>query len=159
MDVILRQDFPSLGKLGDKVKVKPGYARNYLIPKGIAIAATKANLNVLEQDRRAAAKRAEKKLEAAKSFGEFLAHVELNFKRSTADEERLYGSVTSADIYATLMDRPDVQRFIETFGVELDRRQINLDEPIKSLGDYTVDVKLHTDVTVAIKLHVEKDEG
>jgi large subunit ribosomal protein L9 len=142
--VVLRQDVDNLGERGDVVNVAPGYARNYLLPKGIALEATPGNLKSIEMRRKVWDAREAKEVEEAKAFAEKLAGVELSIAKKAGESETLYGSVTTSEI-AELLDAK---------GFEVDRRKIVVDEPIKSLGEFNVHVKLHKQVTGEVKLVV-----
>ncbi|HET7790839.1 MAG TPA: 50S ribosomal protein L9 [Gemmatimonadales bacterium] len=147
MELILREDVQHLGHAGDVVKVKDGYARNYLLPKGLAYPATEANKKKIafEAARIAkvrAAEKAEAEGEAAK-----LAAVRLTFSAKVGEEDKLYGSITAGD----------VQRRLEESGIKVDKRKIDLPEPIRALGEFKVGVKLHPDVRPEITVVVEKE--
>src|SRR6185436_8995224 len=144
MEVILREHVDNLGRRGDLVKVADGYARNYLLPRKLALPATAGNKQHIERER---AKFEIKELEeqkAAQAVAERMASVEIEIARRVGETEALYGSVTSADVADALAAK----------GFELDRRKLQLAEPIKRLGEYQVPVKLHRDVTVNLKVRV-----
>jgi len=148
MKIILMQDFESLGFEGDTVDVARGYARNYLIPKGVAIEVTNANLKALElRKEKIMAKRIKDK-EDAESAKERISQITVTIKAKAGEEGKLYGSVTSRDIAQEL----------EKEGVEVDRRKIIIDEAIRTLGEFTVPIKLHQEVVATIKVVVEKEE-
>src|SRR5215475_690211 len=126
MEVILREDVPHLGNIGDLVKVKPGFARNYLLPRGLAVVADKRNLGALEHERRVVAEKRERALSAAQSQVKKLSDLRLVVKARAGEEGKLFGSVTNLD----------VERALAAAGVSIDRRRIRLDEPIKQLGEY-----------------------
>ena len=148
MKIILMQDFESLGFEGDTVDVARGYARNYLIPKGVAIEVTNANLKALElRKEKIMAKRIKDK-EDAESAKERISQITVTIKAKAGEEGKLYGSVTSRDIAQEL----------EKEGVEIDRRKIIIDEAIRTLGEFTVPIKLHQEVVATIKVVVEKEE-
>jgi large subunit ribosomal protein L9 len=147
MEVILRSDIERLGKIGDVVKVSPGYARNYLIPQKLAYAATKGNLKRIEYEIRRAAQMADHELEQARKYAGKLSELSLTFQVKVGEEDKLYGSVTTGDI----ADEASRQ------GFDLDRRKILLDEPIKKLGVYTVSVRLYPEVEAEIKVWVVKE--
>jgi len=147
MEVILRSDIERLGKIGDVVKVSPGYARNYLIPQKLAYPATKGNLKRIEYEIRRAAQMADHELEQARKYAEKLSELSLTFQVKVGEEDKLYGSVTTGDI----ADEASRQ------GFDLDRRKILLDEPIKKLGVYTVSVRLYPEVDAEIKVWVVKE--
>ena len=144
MEVILREHVDNLGRRGEIVKVADGYARNYLLPRKLALLATEGNKKQIERER---VKFDMKELEdqkVAQAVAERMAGVEIEIARKVGETEALYGSVTSGDITDALA----------TKGFELDRRKLQLPEPIKKLGDYTVPVKLHRDVTTNLKVRV-----
>jgi large subunit ribosomal protein L9 len=148
MKVILMQDFEQLGYEGDIVDVARGYARNYLIPKGLATEASNANLKALEMRKgKILAKRTKDKEEAERVM-EKISEITVKVRAKAGEEGKLYGSVTSRDIAQQL----DAQ------GVEVDRRKIIIDEAIRSLGEFEVPVKLHPEVVATIKVVVEEEE-
>jgi large subunit ribosomal protein L9 len=147
MQVILRERLENLGDAGSVVDVKPGYARNYLIPQGLAYEASEANVRRLERERAQVARRAEEQLASARASAGELEGVSLTFHARAGDEGRLFGSITSADIAERLAEQ----------GIEVDRRQIELDEPLKSLGVFSVPVRLHAAVRPEIKVWVIKE--
>ncbi len=147
MELLLKENVEHLGIRGDIVKVRAGYGRNYLIPKGLALMATRANIKLIERERQRLVKLAEAELAAARSLSEKLAALTLTFQRKAGEKGTLYGSVTSMDIAEALAAQQ----------LEVERRQIVLKEPIKALGEYEVPVKLHRDVTVALKIVVVSD--
>ena len=144
MEVILKEDVPSLGHRGDVVKVADGYGRNYLLPRKLAMQATAANKAVIEQMKTSAARRAAGERAVAEELAAKLAPVIVSFTRKTGDQGHLFGSVTSADIAAALAAQ----------GFEIDRRKIHLGEPLKSVGEFTVDIRLYREVTGHIKVNV-----
>jgi large subunit ribosomal protein L9 len=147
MEVILKEDVAKLGSRGDVVKVAEGYGRNYLIPKKLAIEATAANRAVIEQMKAAAARRLAREKGDAEALAKQFAGVELLFTRKAGEHDQLFGSVTSSDIAHEL----------EHKGINIDRRKIQLDEPLKAIGEFNVPIKLHRDVTVPVKVKVQKD--
>jgi large subunit ribosomal protein L9 len=148
MKVILEQDFESLGFEGDTVEVARGYARNYLVPKGIAVEATKANLKAFEMRKgKIMAKRMRDK-EEAERIKERIVQVAITLKQKAGAEGKLYGSVTTRDIAQEL----------EKEGIAVDRRKIDFDEPIKSLGEFDVPIKLYPEVQASIKVLVQPEE-
>lgn len=147
MEVILKEDVSKLGSRGDVVKVAEGYGRNYLIPRKLAIEATPANRAVIEQMKAAAVRRLAREKGDAEALGKQLEGVSVSFSRKSGEHDQLFGSVTSADIAHEL----------ETKGIKLDRRKIELDQPLKTLGDHSVAVRLHKDVIVHIKVTVQKE--
>ncbi|MGA2648874.1 MAG: 50S ribosomal protein L9 [Terracidiphilus sp.] len=144
MEVILKEDVANLGHRGDVVKVAEGYGRNFLLPRKLALQATLANKAVVEQMKSAAARRSASEKAVAEALVTKLEPVVLSFTRKTGEAGQLFGSVTSADIAAGL----------ESKGFEVDRRKIQVAEPIKSLGDFTVAIKLHREVTAHVKVKV-----
>ncbi len=149
MKVILSEEVDNLGNAGDLVAVKPGYARNYLFPRGLAVRADERNLRQLEHDKRVMEARRRRLEEAAKAAAKQVDKVgRVVVVRSCGAEGKLFGSVTSMDITAGLAD----------VGVDVDRRQVKLAEPLKALGDYDVDIKLGQGVMVTLKVSVEPDE-
>lgn len=148
MQVILRDRLDNLGNAGEIVNVKPGYARNYLIPKGLAYAATDANVKRMERERANVDRAAAETLQAARQQASSLEGVSVTFTARAGDEGRLFGSITNSDIAEKLSEQ----------GIEIDRRQILLDEPIKELGVASVAIRLHPEVRPEIKVWVIKEE-
>ncbi len=148
MEVILRTDIPKLGKAGDVVRVKDGYARNYLIPKGFAIPANQKNLKALERERQIILAKAERLRKKAQSLAERLKEITLTVYRKTIEEERIYGSVSAIDIVNLLREQ----------GIEIDKNQVLLEEPIKTLGTFEVPIKVAPDLVVNIKLEVLEEK-
>lgn len=148
VEVILRKDVADLGHAGELVDVKPGYARNYLIPQGLALRATAGNRRRFEEERRQIEQAAERERERAQEMSKTLEDRSLTFNRRAGEEGRLFGSVTSTDIAEALA----------ADGVEVDRRLIRLEEPIKELGVFTVGIRLHADVEPEIKVWVVAEE-
>jgi large subunit ribosomal protein L9 len=149
--VILRQDVPSLGSEGEIVGVKAGYARNYLLPQGLALEATSAAMKQIEEDKRRAEVRAKREYLEARRRAAQLEGVSLTFHARAGDEGKLFGSITSADI----SDRLNEQQGLD---FQVDRRQVVLEEPIKALGVFAVPVRLHHEVEPEIKVWVIKGE-
>ena len=147
MEVILKEDVEKLGHRGDVVKVAEGYGRNFLLPRKLAIEATTANKKVIDDMKAAAQRRVVREKGDAEGLAKQLEPVILTFHRRTGEGEHLFGSVTSADIAAEL----------EARGFTIDRRKIQLNEPIKMLGDADVPLKLHRDVTVKLKVVVNRE--
>src|SRR5271168_1526441 len=145
--IILQEDVDKLGHRGDVVTVKPGYARNFLLPKKLAVEATPGNMKALERIRGSLAKKTATEMDAAKKQAELLTGVSLKFARKTGENDQMFGSVTSGDIVEAL----HAQSF------EIDKRQIHLADPIRSIGEYPVTIKVFRDVTAEIKVHVEKE--
>jgi large subunit ribosomal protein L9 len=144
MKVILKENVETLGQIGDVVKVAPGYARNYLLPKNFAIEATDKNAKALEHTKRQMAYKKNKTLEAAKNLVAKLEALTVQLAHQSGDEGKLFGSVTNMEIAA----------FLKTNGFEIDRKKIVLAEPIKQLGDYSVPVKIHPEVSATLKVSV-----
>jgi len=147
MQIILQEDIDKLGHRGDVVTVKPGYARNYLLPRSLAIEATPGNMNALERIRTSLAKKTATELEAAKKQAELLTGVSLNFKRKTGENDQMFGSVTTGDIAEGLAAQ----------GFKIDKRQVQLAEPIKAIGEHDVTIKVFRDVVAHIRAIVEKE--
>ena len=147
MEIILREDVQHLGKAGEVVKVKDGYARNFLLPKGLAYPATDANKKKITYEAQRLAKQREAERTAAESEAGRLAAVELTFPVKVGEEDRLYGSVTASDI----------QRRLEEQGIHVDKRKIELPEPLRSLGDFRVGIRIHPDVRPEIVVHVVRE--
>jgi large subunit ribosomal protein L9 len=147
MQIILQEDVEKLGNRGDVVTVKPGYARNFLLPHKLAIEATAGNMKALERIRGSLAKKTATELDAAKKQAELLQGVALKFTRKTGENDQMFGSVTTADIADGLKAQ----------GFEVDKRQIQLKDPVKALGEYPVTVKVFRDITAEIKIHVDKE--
>lgn len=150
-NVILRQNVPNLGDAGDLVTVKPGFARNYLLPRGLAFEATAGNIRRLEEEKKRGEERAKRDYLEARRQASALESVSLTFNARAGDESKLFGSITTADIAEKLNAEAKL-------GFDVDRRQIELDEPIKTLGVFNVPVKLHGDVRPEIKVWVIKEE-
>jgi large subunit ribosomal protein L9 len=149
MEVILKEDVPQLGSAGEVVKVAEGYGRNYLLPRKLAIEATKANKAVIEQMKAAAVRRAAREKGNAEAQAKLLENVALVFVRRAGEQEQLFGSVTSADIAAELEKR----------GLPIERRKILLDHPLKTVGEFAVTIYLHKEVKPAIKVSVQTETG
>ena len=147
MEVILRDHVEHLGRRGEIVKVADGYARNYLLPRKLALPATDANRKWVERERKQAEARDLEERGGAEAIAARLNALELTITRTVGENDQLYGSVTNADIAALLGEK----------GFEIDRRKILLPDPIKALGENTVPVKLHRDVTAQLKVVVGKD--
>jgi len=146
MEVILREHVDNLGRRGDVVKVAPGYARNFLLPRKLALPVNEGNKRGIERERKLAETRELEERQQAEAVANRLSQIELTLSRRVGDTEQLYGSVTTADIAEALLEK----------GLEIDRKRIHLDEPLKSLGAFTIPVKLHRDVTAQLKVHVAK---
>jgi large subunit ribosomal protein L9 len=147
MEVILKEDVDTLGHRGDVVKVADGYGRNFLLPKKLAIEATAANRNVIEQMKQSALRRSAKEKESAQQLVAQMEQVELVFTRKVGENDHLFGSVTSSDIAHAL----------EQKGHTIDRRKVQLDEPLKQLGEFHIPVKLHREVSAHIKVTVNAE--
>jgi large subunit ribosomal protein L9 len=147
MKVILKQDVEKLGKVGDIVKVADGYGRNYLIPKQIAITATPGNLKIMEVERLAAARRDQRDKAAASLLARELVKLVVTIRCKAGEAGTLYGSVTAIDI----------ADFLITHKIDIDKRKIQLEEPIKSIGEFQVPIRLHREVTVPVKVVVEAE--
>ncbi|MBM3765481.1 MAG: 50S ribosomal protein L9 [Acidobacteria bacterium] len=148
MEVILREDVEKLGSRGQVVKVAAGYARNFLIPKRLAVLATDSNKKIVEQERQAALRREAKEAADASELAKLMSAVSITIAQKAGENDQLFGSVTSADIAARLEE----QKF------HIDRKKIVLHDPIKQLGEHTVTVKLHREVAVDIKVNVVKED-
>jgi large subunit ribosomal protein L9 len=147
MQIILQEDIDKLGHRGDVVTVKPGYARNFLLPRKLAIEATSGNLKAIERIRNSLAKKTATELEAAQKQAELLNGVSVKFTRKTGENDQMFGSVTSADIADGLTAQ----------GFKIDKRQVQLSEPVKIIGESAVTIKVFRDVTAQIKVSVEKE--
>ena len=147
MQIILREDIEKLGHRGDVVTVKPGYARNFLLPRNLAVEASAGNLKAIEKIRASLAKKTATEVEAAQKQAAALNGVELKFTRKTGENDQLFGSVTSGDVADGL----------EAQGFKIDKRQIHIAEPIKALGEFPVTVKVFRDVTAQVKVLVQKE--
>jgi large subunit ribosomal protein L9 len=149
MEIILKEEIQGLGKPWDVVKVKMGYAHNYLLPRGMAVPASPAMKKLLERERSKAIARLAREKEALLALGEKLRSVSVTIAARVQDGERLYGSIQAADIHSKLRDA----------GYELDKRAVILPEPIKQLGMFSIKVQLHREVETKIKLWVISDES
>jgi large subunit ribosomal protein L9 len=148
MKVILVQDVDKLGEIGDVVEVADGYGRNYLLPRGYALAATATNKRQLEHEQRLRAHRIARARKDAEAFAGTLQDVPCHFTRKAGEEGKLFGSVTALDIAEKLKES----------GLDIDRRRIQLEQPIKSLGEFTVPVRIRTDVSALLKVTVAAEE-
>jgi len=146
MKVILQENVEHLGLIGDIVKVAPGYARNYLLPKGFAIEATEKNAKALEHVKRHLEYKKNRVLEAAKQLAAKIEGIALSIAHQAGADDRLFGAVTNMEL----------AEHLKANGVEIDRKRIVLDEPIKHLGDFTAVIKLHPEVTATLKVSVTK---
>jgi len=148
MEVILREHVENLGRRGEVVKVAPGYARNYLLPRKLALAVTENNKRQIERERAAAeARDAEEKMQA-EALGQRVTQTEVEIGRRVGENNTLYGSVTSADIAQALLAK----------GFEIEKRKIQLADPIKALGEFTVPVKVHREVVAQVKVKVVPEQ-
>ena len=148
MQIILREDIDKLGNRGDVVKVKDGYARNFLLPRRLAVNANESNKKIVEQERQAHLRKEATLKGQAEELGKLMANLTIVIKQKAGENDHLFGSVTAQDIANAL----EAQKYT------IDRKKIVLDEPIKQLGDYKITVKLHKDVSVEIPLSVTKEE-
>jgi len=147
MQIILQEDVDKLGHRGDVVTVKPGYARNFLLPNKFAIEATPGNMKALERIRGSLAKKTATEFDAAKKHAEALNGVSVKFTRKTGENDQMFGSVTSADIADGLKAQ----------GFEVDKRQIQLPESLRALGEFPVTIKVFREITAEIKVHLDKE--
>lgn len=148
MEIILREDVEKLGGRGQIVKVADGYARNFLLPRRLAVPATDANRKIIEQERQAHLRREAKEKTSAEELGRMLQAVTVTFAQKAGEQDQLFGSVTSKDVAEAL----------EKQNYHIERRKILLEEPIKQLGEFKVPVRLHREVTVEISVQVVKEE-
>jgi len=146
MKIILKEDIEELGKCGDVIRVKDGYARNYLLPKNLAIPATKGNLSSIDEVTRQKKFRDDKKIKGAEKLKFDLEKTSITAEVKVGEEDRIFGSVTSQDIANLLKEK----------GFEIDKRKIELEESIKALGVYTIPIKIQTDIVANLKLWVVK---
>ena len=147
MEIILQADVQHLGKVGDVVKVKDGYARNYLLPKGLAYPATEGNKKKIAYEGERLVKQQAAEKSAAEGEATRLADVHLTFEAKVGEENKLYGSITASDI----------QRKLEELGIHVDKRKIDLAEPIRELGDFHVGIKIHPEVRPEVRVTVVKE--
>jgi large subunit ribosomal protein L9 len=148
MEVILREDVEKLGTRGQLVKVTSGYARNFLLPQRLAVAATESNKKIVEQERQAHLRKEAKLVADAGDLAKLMSNVSVTIQQKAGENDQLFGSVTSKDIAEAL----------EKQGYTIDRRKIVLDEPIKTLGEFKVTLRLHREVPAEITVHVAKEE-
>lgn len=144
MKVFLREDVKNLGKIGDVVNVSDGYARNFLFPKKLAVEANTKNIKEFEHNKRVIHERAAKIKDSSKATADKLAALAIVIKAKAGEEEKLFGSVTTMDIAEAL----------KAEGFEIDKKKISLEEPIKRLGEYSVEVKIHPEVSATVKVQV-----
>ena len=147
MEIILREDLEKVGSRGSVVKVADGYARNYLLPKRLAVPATEANKKIVEQERQAHLRREVKAKSDAEGLAQLMANVTVTFRHRVGENNQLFGSVTAKDIAEQL----EAQKY------HIDRRRVELESPIRTLGEHQVNLRLHRDVTVPIKVIVEPE--
>jgi large subunit ribosomal protein L9 len=147
MEVILKEDVVALGSRGDVVKVAEGYGRNFLLPRKLAIEASAGNKKVIEQMKAASVRRSAKEKTQAEELSKLFDGLSVSFQRKSGENDQLFGSVTSGDIADALAKK----------SFNIDRRKIQLHEPLKTLGEFTVPVKLHKEVTAHLKVVIEKD--
>lgn len=148
MKVILTEDIPSLGEAGQTVDVAKGYARNYLLPRKLALEATSRNIKHLDHDKRQLLKKIDKVRQDAAQLAEKISSLSITFSRAAGESDKIFGSVTSMDIQEALSEH----------GVQVDRKKIMLSEPIKQVGDFTVPIKLQSSVIAELKVSVTKAE-
>jgi len=148
MEVVLKEDIFNLGKMGEVVRVKDGYARNYLLPRGLVLVANKKNLKGLEHEQRVIAAKKERTLSSAQSLSEKLSAVSIRIPAKVGEEGKLFGSVTNLHI----------EKALSEIGHTIERRKIHLAEPIKNVGEYEVPIRLANDVTANIKVSVVSEE-
>ena len=146
MKVILMSNVENLGESGDVVSVKPGYARNMLIPMGLALRASKRNIAVATEQKKVFLAKAERENQAMEILAKKLSKVEITIEVKVGEEDKMFGSITNKDIHKALIDK----------GFELDKNQISINEPIKTLGIYHINVKVAKDITSDVKLYVIK---
>jgi large subunit ribosomal protein L9 len=149
MEVILKEDILNLGKIGEVVRVRDGFARNYLLPRGLVLVANKKNIKTFEHQKKIVADQKQKIMRNAQTIGDELAGVSLTIPMRAGEEGRLFGSVTNMQI----------EKALKAKGLNVERRKIHLDEPIKTLGDYEIPIRLSADVTVPLKLSVVAEES
>lgn len=147
MKVILKDDVKNVGNMGDIVKVADGYARNYLVPRGLAVEASTKNVKSVEHEKRIIQEKSKKIKNSAQDFSDRLSKVTLVMKANAGEEGKLFGSVTTMDIAEALKNE----------GFDIDKKKISLDEPIKRLGDHTVNVKIHPEITTNVTVQVVQE--
>lgn len=147
MEVILREDVSNLGVTGDRVKVRPGYARNFLLPRGLAVVADRRNLGLLEHQQRVANEKRDRERKLSESLAQKLGKVRLTLRAKAGEEGKLFGSVTNHDVELGLRD----------LGFEVDRRKIRIEEPIRSLGEHPVAIHLSGGLTATVTVIVEPE--
>jgi len=149
VEVYLKHDIEKLGKAGDRVTVKNGYARNFLIPRDLVVAVTKRSLMALQNAKQQVAARKRVEVRDAQSIAERIGSIECRFRRQSGEEDKIFGSVTARDIAAAIKEK----------GLDIDSRKVQLERPIRSLGIHAVVIRLHHDVTAELKIWVEKEEA
>lgn len=148
MEVILREDIDKVGSRGEIVKVAPGYARNFLLPRRLAVPASESNKKIVEQERQAHLRRETKIQGDAQDLAKMMAAVEVTISQKAGENDQLFGSVTAADVAAAL----------EKQGFTIDRKKVQLEEPIKTLGDFKINLRLHREVSVEVPVHVVRED-
>ena len=148
MKVILTENIPSLGEIGKVVNVAPGYARNYLLPQGLAQEATGKNVRELEHRKRILAQKREKVRQEMLSLAEKLNQVKISMRRKVSEEDKLYGSVSAMDVASALQEQ----------GFDLPRKDIQLEQPIKQLGTYEIPIRVDAQITAHVNLVIDKEE-
>jgi large subunit ribosomal protein L9 len=149
MEVILKEDIANLGKIGDLVRVRDGYARNYLLPRGLVLIANQKNIKTFEHQKKLVGDQKQKILRQAQAVGDQLAGVSLTIRMRTGEEGKLFGAVTNIQI----------EKALKAQGLNVDRRKIHLNEPIRNLGEFEIPIRLSADVIVPLKLSVVPDDG
>ena len=147
MKVILKDDVKNVGNMGDIVKVADGYARNYLVPRGLAVEASTKNIKSVEHEKRIIQEKVKKKKSSAQDLSDRISKVTLVMKANAGEEGKLFGSVTTMDIAEALKNE----------GFDIDKKKISLDEPIKRLGEHTVNVKIHPEITTNVTVKVVQE--
>jgi large subunit ribosomal protein L9 len=147
MKIILKEDIKKIGKMGQIVDVANGYARNYLVPKGLAVEASTKNIRSLEHEKKIIQEKAKKLKDSAQDIASRISSMTLTIKAKAGEEEKLFGSVTTMDIAEALLNE----------GLEIDKKKISLEEPIKRLGSYSVQIKLHSDVSVPLSVQIVQE--
>jgi len=148
MEIVLKQDYENLGQALDVVNVKDGYARNFLIPQGIAVPATKGNMQAVAEAKKMYEKREEKRIGGAKELAKKIEKVPCTIPVKVGEDDKLFGAVTSQEIAS----------FLQKEGFEIEKKHVLLEEPIKQIGVYTVTIKLHRDVSANLKVWVVKED-
>ena len=146
MDVILLKDYLSLGKTGDTVKVKPGFARNFLIPEGIALRASSKNLSIFKEQKKFEKVRQKREKSFNENIAKKLSKVEITIEAQVGEEDKMFGSITAKDIHKTIIEK----------GIKVEQNSIQLDKPIKALGIYNVEVKVTEKISSTVKVYVIK---